>query len=95
MNQSHASLRDDYEVSCKELDLLVDLASSMQGVYGARMMGGGFGGCTVNMVSTGDVSTFCANIARMYAHETGISAETYVCEAAQAAGNWPTKGTQS
>ena len=52
MYQSHASLRDDYEVSCKELDLLVDLASSRPGVYGARMTGGGFGGCTVNLIGS-------------------------------------------
>ena len=53
MYASHASLRDDYEVSCKELDLLVELAASSPGVYGARMTGGGFGGCTVNLVREG------------------------------------------
>jgi len=95
MKQSHASLRDDYEVSGKELDLLVDLASSMQGVYGARMMGGGFGGCTVNLVRAGYVSTFREEIARMYAQETGVSAETCMCKAAQGASGWPTEGIRS
>lgn len=50
MFQSHYSLRDDYEVSCYELDLLVDIAKSIEGVIGARMTGGGFGGCTVNLL---------------------------------------------
>jgi len=50
MFESHHSLRDDYQVSCKELDALVDIASSVDGVFGARMTGGGFGGCTVNIV---------------------------------------------
>ncbi|KAL7507347.1 hypothetical protein ACHAXN_004543 [Cyclotella atomus] len=50
MNESHASMRDDYEVSCKEIDILVELAQSFEGVYGSRLTGGGFGGCTVTLV---------------------------------------------
>ena len=50
MNQSHVSLRDDYEVSCEEIDILVDLAWKIPGVIGSRITGGGFGGCTVSIV---------------------------------------------
>jgi galactokinase len=85
MYGSHASLRDDYEVSCKELDLLVDLASSRRGVYGARMTGGGFGGCTVNLVRSECATGFQARIAEMYADATGIIPDIYVCEPAQGA----------
>jgi galactokinase len=89
MYLSHASLRDDYEVSCKELDLLVDLASSSTGVYGARMTGGGFGGCTVNLLRADCVDSFKAHIAQKYKEKTGIAADVYACEPAQAAGTWP------
>jgi len=58
MNESHRSLRDDYEVSCAELDLMVELAQQVRGVYGARMTGGGFGGCTVNLVKSESVEEF-------------------------------------
>ena len=60
MHQSHVSLRDDYEVSCPELDLMVDLAAGKKGVYGARMTGGGFGGCTINLVQDEYVEAFRA-----------------------------------
>ncbi len=89
MYQSHASLRDDYEVSCVELDLLVDLASSLHGVYGARMMGGGFGGCTVNLVESDWVAAFQADIRKLYAGKVGTVADLYVCEPAQGAEAWP------
>jgi galactokinase len=92
MYRSHASLRDDYEVSCRELDLLVDLASSKRGVYGARMMGGGFGGCTVNLVRSDCASAFQAEMARMYAERTGTTPDLYVCEPAQGAEARPVKG---
>jgi len=91
MYGSHASLRDDYEVSCKELDLLVDLASSRRGVYGARMTGGGFGGCTVNLVRSECANGFQTRIAEMYADATGIIPEIYVCEPAQGAEALPRK----
>jgi galactokinase len=86
MGASHASLRDDYEVSCPELDLLVELARNCQGVYGARMTGGGFGGCTVNLVETEAVDEFRAAVAREYQQATGLRPEIYVCTAADGAG---------
>lgn len=67
---SHRSLRDDYAVSCPELDLLVELASDHEGCAGARMMGGGFGGCTLNLVSSGSVADFQQEISARYASKT-------------------------
>jgi galactokinase len=93
MYRSHASLRDDYEVSCRELDLLVDLASTRRGVYGARMMGGGFGGCTVNLIRTDCAAAFQAEIAPMYAETTSITPEIYICEPAPGAEAWPVEGS--
>ena len=81
MSQSHASLRDDYEVSCRELDIMVELAMPQHGVSGARMTGGGFGGCTVNLVEQTEVAQFCDAVARGYEEQTGIRADTYVVEA--------------
>lgn len=86
MYESHLSLRDDYEVSCQELDLLVDIARKIKGVYGARMTGGGFGGCTVNLVQADAVEEFAATTKREFARGTGSSPEVYVCVAAQGAG---------
>lgn len=77
MFASHESLRDDYEVSCPELDALVELARPLPGVYGARMTGGGFGGCTVNLVKRESVPRFLEAIALGYP-----AGESYVCEAA-------------
>jgi galactokinase len=93
MYQSHTSLRDDYEVSCKELDLLVELASHRAGVYGARMTGGGFGGCTVNLVRADCAALFQANIAETYRKETGIAPAVYICEPAQGAETSPHQGS--
>jgi galactokinase len=89
MYASHASLRDDYEVSSKELDLLVELAASSPGIYGARMTGGGFGGCTVNLVRGECAGGFEAHIERAYQQATGIAPDVYVCEPAQGAESWP------
>jgi galactokinase len=86
MYESHMSLQNDYEVSCRELDLMVDIAHTVPGVYGARMTGGGFGGCTVNLVRIDAVERFIATIKREYAHRTSTSADVYVCFAAQGAG---------
>lgn len=72
MADSHRSLRDDYEVSCAELDTMVDIASQVDGVYGARMTGGGFGGCTVNLVSADCVPEFKRVVSRGYEQATGI-----------------------
>ena len=80
MFRSHASLRDDYEVSCKELDLLVDLASSGAGVYGARMMGGGFGGCTVNLVQRDHTEAFAAYIKHSYRDKTDLTPDIFICD---------------
>ncbi|HEY6338960.1 MAG TPA: galactokinase [Candidatus Sulfotelmatobacter sp.] len=89
MYASHASLRDDYEVSCRELDVLVELAAASPGVYGARMTGGGFGGCTVNLVQSDAAAGFEAHIAATYRQATGITPDIYVCEAAEGAETWP------
>lgn len=83
MYRSHASLRDDYEVSCQELDLLVDLATFGPGIYGARMTGGGFGGCTVNLVQADHAAPFAAYIRHAYHELTGIAPEIYFCTAEQ------------
>jgi galactokinase len=85
MNDSHRSLRDDYEVSCRELDLLVELALSLDGVYGARMTGAGFGGCTVNLVDSDAVIDFEQRIKEAYEKATGIVPEVYVCSPAPGA----------
>jgi galactokinase len=82
MAESHRSLRDDYEVSCEELDLMVELAGKVEGVYGARMTGGGFGGCTVNLVRAENVERFKRAVAQGYERATGRSPEIYVCAAA-------------
>jgi galactokinase len=89
MYESHTSLRDDYEVSCKELDLMVDLAKSCGGVYGARMTGGGFGGCTVNLVEADAVDEFKATVDREYKRATGLQSEIYECMAADGAAEIP------
>lgn len=85
MYASHRSLRDDYEVSCPELDTLVELASKLPGIYGARMTGAGFGGCTVNLVRAEDSNEFQSRIASQYEETTGIKPAIYVCTAADGA----------
>jgi len=76
---SHRSLQHDYEVSCDELDFLVDAALGLEGVYGARMTGGGFGGCTVNMIRPDAVAHFEGEIARLYHERFGIQPRIYPC----------------
>ena len=85
MAASHRSLRDDYEVSCSELDLMVALASQQKGVYGARMTGGGFGGCTINLVDAQHTETARQEIARAYFEKTGLTPEIYICSASEGA----------
>lgn len=85
MYGSHASLRNDYEVSCKELDVLVKVASEQHGVYGARMTGAGFGGCTVNLVKADAVDGFVPAVKAGYKSQTGLDADVYVCSAADGA----------
>ncbi len=79
MNASHVSMRDDYEISCRELDILVELAWRVEGVLGSRMTGGGFGGCTVSMVRADAVERFRASLAAGYAAATGITPDILVC----------------
>ena len=85
MAESHRSLREDYEVSCPELDLMVKLASQAKGVFGARMTGGGFGGCTINLVQGEHVEAFKRTVGRGYEQATGRSPEIYVSSAAEGA----------
>ena len=83
LNSSHDSLRHDYEVSCTELDTLVEIAQGLPGVYGARMTGGGFGGCTVNLVAAGQVGNFVSALSQAYEKATGIKPECHVCQASE------------
>jgi galactokinase len=85
MAESHRSLRDDYQVSCPELDLMVELAKGQRGVYGARMTGGGFGGCTVNLVESADAESFVEHMRQKYADVTGVRPDIYLCTAADGA----------
>ena len=80
MNQSHDSLKTDYEVSCNEIDLLVDLARSIPGVMGSRITGGGFGGCTVSIVKNEAIDTFVETVGKGYLEKVGHEAEFYVVE---------------
>jgi galactokinase len=85
MNESHESLRDDYEVSCKELDTLVELARQQPGVFGARMTGAGFGGCTVNLVRADAAANFAQVVGKGYEKALGLKGEIYVCQASDGA----------
>lgn len=80
MNQSHDSLRDDYEVTGKELDTLVEEARKIKGTLGSRMTGAGFGGCTVSIVRETEVETFVREVGKRYAERTGLTADFYVAE---------------
>jgi galactokinase len=86
MRQSHASLRDDYEVSCYELDVMADLASAQPGCYGARMTGAGFGGCAVALVQNEAVPQFIEAVTPAYTEETGLDPQIYVTQAADGSG---------
>jgi galactokinase len=79
MGVSHRSLRDDYEVSCPELDVMVELANGMNGVYGSRMTGGGFGGCAISLVDAEQVDQFKHAMLDGYEKQTGIRCDVYVC----------------
>lgn len=80
MNQSHISLRDDYEVSCEEIDILVNLAWQIPGVLGSRITGGGFGGCTVSIVKNDAIDTFIETVGKAYLEKVGHEAEFYTVE---------------
>jgi galactokinase len=81
MSESHRSLRDDFEVSCRELDVLVELANAHDGVLGARMMGGGFGGCTINLVLREAIENFRNDVVMNYQRSVGLKADVYAIEA--------------
>jgi len=85
MADSHRSLRDDYEVSCPELDVMVELANRQPGVLGARMTGGGFGGCTINLVRAAESGEFRRQVGAEYEAATGLKPNIYVCDASQGA----------
>ena len=80
MNESHVSLRDDYEVTGEELDTLVEEAWKVDGVIGSRMTGAGFGGCTVSTVKDEAVDTFIENVGKSYKEKIGYAADFYVVE---------------
>ena len=85
MGESHRSLRDLYEVSCRELDTMVELAEGLPGYHGGRMTGGGFGGCTVNLVDASECDRFASQIAGRYHDATGIKPDIYICSASDGA----------
>ena len=78
MNESHISLRDDYEVTGKELDTLAEAAWQQPGVLGARMTGAGFGGCAIALVQDADVKHFIDNVGKIYREKTGLQADFYI-----------------
>ena len=80
INDSHVSLRDDYETSCEETDILAELAWNVPGVLGSRITGGGFGGCTVSIVNKDSVDLFIKTLDKAYKEKTGIQAEFYVVD---------------
>jgi galactokinase len=77
IDESHASLRDDFEVSCRELDIMAAITRGQDGVLGSRMIGGGFGGCTIGLVEAGDHSRMVQNISQEFKKETGVEPEIY------------------
>jgi len=86
MADSHRSLRDDYEVSTPELDLMVELARDQKDVYGARMTGGGFGGCTINLVHSDRAEEVQQRLVQLYEAKTGLKPTIIICEASDGAG---------
>ena len=80
MITAHASQRDDFECSCEEMDFLVDTAVALPGCFGARMTGGGFGGCTVNLVKREDSAAFMEALVKAYQERFHLTAQVYECE---------------
>jgi galactokinase len=93
MRASHASLRDDYEVSCAELDRMVEILTTLDGVYGARMTGGGFGGCAVALVDAGAEADVRRNVLRAYKASTGLEPDVWVVVAGAGVGAWTVAAT--
>lgn len=86
MNESHVSMRDDYEITVPDIDTLVAIAQQQPGCYGSRMTGGGFGGCTVSLVASADVARFDRDVAAAYQQTTGRKTTIYVCRAVDGVG---------
>jgi galactokinase len=86
MADSHRSLRDDYEVSTPELDLMVELAKDQKDVYGARMTGGGFGGCTISLVHSDRAEELQQRLVKLYEAKTNLRPTIIICEASDGAG---------
>jgi galactokinase len=80
MNGSHESLRDQYEVSCRELDVLVEEARRIPGVLGSRMTGAGFGGCTVSLVHEDAIQPLIQQVGERYIARTGLKADFYIAD---------------
>jgi len=87
MNESHIGLRDEYEVSCPELDAMVEIAWSTDGVIGSRMTGAGFGGCTVTLVAEDSLEDLVSKVNKEYPERTGLQPEIYICTAEDGAGS--------
>jgi galactokinase len=92
LNESHESLRGDYEVSCRELDMMVEAARALPGCLGSRLTGAGFGGCAVSLVMAGAVDGFCTGLAERYRAATGREARIIISDAADGAGVTTVKG---
>jgi galactokinase len=86
MNASHVSMRDDFEITCPEVDFLADLAQTIEGVYGSRMTGGGFGGCTVSLVEASAVERVSRILTDGYRVGMGLTAEVFACSPSDGAG---------
>ena len=85
MNECHASLRDLYEVSIPELNVMAEIAQNLPGCHGARLTGAGFGGCTVNLVEKSALENFAAELASRYKVQTSLKPEIYICHASSGA----------
>ena len=86
MNASHDSMRDDFEITCREIDILAGLAQATDGVYGSRMTGGGFGGCTVSLVDADAVAEVTHTLVEGYRIACGLDADVFVCSPSEGAG---------
>ena len=86
MNASHESMRDDFEITCREIDILAGLAQATDGVYGSRMTGGGFGGCTVSLVEASAVAEVTRTLVEGYRIACGLDADVFVCSPSDGAG---------
>ncbi len=80
MNQSHVSMRENFEITCFEIDTLVEEAQKLKGVIGSRMTGGGFGGCIISLVETDETTAFCERLSETYLRKTGLTADHYIAQ---------------